>query len=202
MFRPKTTRVFAVLAMVALLAGALAAPAEAQKRKKKKPRPCATYESPEFAGEAETTKVTDEATEGEPIEITVATDHGLGFTSADDPSGGQGMATHKFHNVQVDSKAKTAGLYVRIEYAQAWDYDLFLRTPEGPAVAYEADFNPATVGGPTPVGGNEGGHPEPGAGQIDGYLAIDCDGFTIDVASAIAPGGDVAMTIWLGEPAE
>jgi hypothetical protein len=201
MFRPQTTRLLAMLAMVALLAGALAAPAEAKKRKKK-PRPCATYQSPEFAAEAETTVVTDKATEEKPIEIELSTGPGLSFSNPDDPNGGTGEASHVFHNVQVDSKAKSAGLFVRIEYLPAWDYDLFLRTPEGPSVAYEADFNPATAGGPTPVGGNEGAHPEPGAGQIDGYLSTDCDGFTVDVWSAITPGGAVAMTLWLGEPAE
>ncbi|MGH2746635.1 MAG: hypothetical protein ACRDKB_01755 [Actinomycetota bacterium] len=110
MFRPKTTRVLAVLAMLALLAGALAAPAEAKKKKKKKPRPCATYQAPDFAGDAETTVVTDAATEEEPIELELSTGPGLGFTSPDDPNGGQGETSQVFHNVQVDSKAKTAGL--------------------------------------------------------------------------------------------
>ncbi|MGH2746634.1 MAG: hypothetical protein ACRDKB_01750 [Actinomycetota bacterium] len=87
---------------------------------------------------------------------------------------------------------------MRIEYLPTWDYDLYLRAPEGPAVAYEADFNPAPVG----LGGTEGGHAEMGAGQIDGYLSTDCQGFTVDVWSAITAGGNVAMTIWLGEPAE
>lgn len=194
----KTLRSLAVLASAAMVLGAFVAPADAKKKKKKAPV-CAPYTTPEWAGEAETTTVTDKATAEAPIEIELSTAAGVGFTNADDPEGGDGDVTRVFHNVVVDSAAASAPLNVRIEYAPVWDYDLFLRTPEGPSVAYEADFNPATAAGPTPVGGNEGAHPEVGAGQIDAYAAPDCSGYTVDVSSAITAGGAVTMTLWLGE---
>jgi hypothetical protein len=167
-------------------------------QKKKKPKKCAPYEPGELGAEVEeeTTIVTDAATEEAPIEVPVETAEGLGFTSTD-PGGDTGPTSHVYQNLQVDPKAKTTGLYVRVEYSPAFDYDIFLRLADGTAVAYEADFNPAPGTG---LGGLEGAHAEQGAGQIDGYEANDCDGFTMDIASAITPGGEVTMKLWLGEP--
>ncbi|MDQ3963386.1 MAG: hypothetical protein M3277_05680 [Actinomycetota bacterium] len=194
----KLLRNISVIASVALLLGAfVAGPADAKKRKKKPAPACAPYTTPSWAEGAETTILTDAATADAPVEVEIATDPGVGFTDAGEPGGGTGDATFKYHNVVVDSAAATAKLFVRIEYPPVWDYDLFLRFPDGIAVAYEADFNPATVGGPTPVGGNEGAHPEPGAGQIDGAESPDCAGYSVEIASAITAGGPVAMTLWL-----
>jgi len=188
----KTVRTLAVVASAALLLGAVAVvPAGARAKK------CAPFETSGVGAEAETSIVTDKATADAPIEVTIATDPGAGFTNADDPSGDTGATSHKFHNVQVDSKAKTAKLFVRAEFLPSWDYDLFLRLPEGPSVAYEADFNPLTVGGPTPVGGTSNGHAEPGVSQIDGQVSLDCEGFTVDVGSSITPGGEVTLKFWL-----
>ena len=192
----KTLRSLAVLASAALVLGAFVAPADA---KKKKVKQCAPYAAPSWAGEAETSVVTDAATADAPVEVELTTAPGAGFTSPDDPEGGTGDVTKVYHNVVVDSAASSAPLNVRIEYAPIWDYDLFLRIPAGPAVAYEADFNPATAGGPTPVGGNEGAHPEVGAGQVDAYPSPDCAGYTVDVSSAITAGGAVTLKLWLGE---
>ena len=192
----RTARSIATLGALALLAGAfLAPPVQA----KKKPKKCAPYASPEWATDAETSVITDAATADAPVEIEIATDPGLGFKNPAGPTDDTGPASHKFHNVQVDSAAPTATLHVRAEDTPAFDYDLFLRAPEMPAVAYEADFNPATAGGPTPVGGYEGGHAEPGVSEILGYAATDCAGFTVDVASGISPGGPVTLKVWLGE---
>ncbi|MGH2756992.1 MAG: hypothetical protein ACRDI3_04310 [Actinomycetota bacterium] len=189
-------RTVAVVSAATLVLGVTVLPADA-KKKKKKPKPCPTYATPEWGGEAETTVVTDKATAEAPIEFEIETGPGLGFTSPDEPAGGDGPATSfVYHNIVVDSKSSTADLFVRAEYAPTWDYDIYLRTPDGAALAYEADFNPATVGGPTPVGGNEGAHPEPGAGQIDGLTSPDCTGYTLEVASAITLGGAVTLTFW------
>ena len=191
----KTLRSLAVLASAALVVGAFVAPADAKKKAKK----CAPYASPSWAVDAETTVLTDKATADAPVEVELTTAPGVGFTSADDPSGGTGDVTKVYHNVVVDSAAASAPLSVRVEYAPVWDYDLFLRIPAGPSLAYEADFNPATAAGPTPVGGMEGAHAEPGASQIDAYPSPDCAGYTIDVSSAITAGGAVTVKMWLGE---
>lgn len=188
----KTIRSLAVLASAALVAGAfVATPAEAKKKK------CGKYAAPDWASEAETSIVTDKATGDAPIEITLSTGPGLGFTNADYPGDETGSISHAFQNVIVDTNAKSANLFVRIEYPPTWDYDLFLRLPAGPSVAYEADFNPLTAGGPTPVGGTEGATAGPGFGQIDGYPVPDCYGYTVDVASSISGGGDVSLKLWL-----
>jgi hypothetical protein len=188
----KSMRTLAVGASAALVLGAfVAAPAEAKKKK------CGKYAAPSWAGDAETTTVTDAATADAPISIELTTGPALGFTNANYPGDETGSISHVFQNVIVDTKAKSANLFARAEYLPSWDYDLFLRIPAGPSVAYEADFNPLTAGGPTPVGGTEGGHAEPGVSQIDGYPVPDCLGYTVDVASSITPGGAVTLLLWL-----
>ena len=200
----RTLRTMAVLATSALVLGAfVAGPADAKKKKKKV---CAAYQPGEAGAEAPITVVTDAATAEAPVEVTVTTAEGLGFSSADGPSGDQGHVTHAYANVQVDSAASDAGLYARVEFAPTWDYDAFLRTSDGTAVAYSAGFNQGMTpaGDPSGLGldgTGHGGHSEQGAEQIDGYLAADCDGFTYDIVSAGTPGGDVTVKFWLGEPA-
>ena len=196
----KTVRTLAVVASAALLVGAfVVAPAEAKKRKKKKPPVCATYVSPEWAtGAAETTKVTDAATAEAPVEVTITAGPGLGFTSPDGEASDEGETSHVYQNVQVDTAAPAGGnLFVRAEFTEVFDYDLFLRLPDITAVAYEADFNPATVNGPTAVGGLEGASAEPGASQIDGFPSADCTNYTVDLASGVAAGEEVTLKFWL-----
>lgn len=189
--RVKTIRTLGLAVCAALVVGASAAtPAGAKKK-------CAKYKAPAFAADADTSIVTDKATADAPIEITLETGPGLGFTNPDYPDGETGEVSHSFHNVVVDTKAKSARLFARIDYAPAWDYDLFLRLSAGPAVAYEADFNPATVAGPSGIGTLEGASAGPGFSQIDGYPVPDCDGYTVDAASGIAPGGAVTLKLWL-----
>lgn len=189
--RVRTIRTLAVVASTALVLGAyVAAPAEAKKK-------CAKYAAPDWAADAETTVVTDKATADAPIEIELETGPGLGFTNPDYPGDETGEVSHSFHNVVVDSKAKSGNLFARIDYAPAWDYDLFLRLSAGPAVAYEADFNPATVAGPSGIGTLEGASAGPGFSQIDGYPVPDCYGYTVDAASGIAPGGGITLKLWL-----
>jgi hypothetical protein len=187
----KMIRSLAVVAMAALALGAFsAAPASAKKK-------CGKFTAPDWAADAETTVVTDKATADAPITIDLSTGPGMGTTNADYPGDETGSVTHVFQNVIVDTNAKSANLFARIDFIPAFDYDLFLRYIAGPALAYEADFNPATVAGPTGVGASETGHAEPGVSQIDGYPMADCTGYTLDVASGITPGGPVTLTIWL-----
>lgn len=195
----KTVRTLAVVASAALLVGASVAPADAKKKKKKKPPVCATYVSPEWAtGAAETTIVTEAATAESPVEVTITTAAGLGFTSPDGAASDEGETSHVYQNVQVDTASPAgAKLFVRAEFTEVFDYDLFLRLPDVTAVAYEADFNPGTANGPTGIGTLEGASAEPGASQIDGYPSTDCTGYTVDLASGISPGEDVTLKFWL-----
>src|SRR5688572_20641603 len=120
------------------LAGALTAalaqsvfaalPADATK-KKKKPKPCATYVAGELGAEAETLVVTDTATAEAPLVQPLAFDPY--FFEGISINGVPGEAPTNTINVQVDSKAKTAGLYITFEFDEHRDYDLFVRWPDG-----------------------------------------------------------------------
>src|SRR5687767_48583 len=104
----RVIRTLAVVATASLVLGAfVAAPADAKKKKKKKPKTasCAPYVPGEAGKDAPVTVVTDAATEEAPVEVTVATAEGLGFSSADGPSGDMGPTSHAYANVQVDSAA-------------------------------------------------------------------------------------------------
>ena len=204
----KLVRSLALIATASLVLGAfVAGPADAKKKKKKKPKvaTCAPYTPGELGAEAPVTVVTDAATEDTPVEVKVTTTEGLGGSSPD-VGGDLGPTAHAFANVQVDSATSGRGLYVRLEFTPAWDYDGYLRTADGATVAYSAGFNQAMVAGdPTGMTGfdgtGNGGHSEQGAEQIDGFATADCDGFTYDIVSAGTPGEEVTVKYWLGDPA-
>ena len=189
MLKRRQSRVVVTGAALLVALGTMAAPAAEAKAKK-----CKAYTPGELGADAETTIVTDAATEAEPVTVTVPATPGAGFTSTD-PGGDTGATSHAYHNVQVDSKAKTSSLFVRAEFLPTWDMDLFLRDNFGVALAYEADFNQAPEAG---LGATSGGHAERGASQIDGWIGSDCAGYTIDVASSVGGGPDITLKMWLG----
>lgn len=200
----RTVKAVAIVGAASLLLGAfVAAPAAAKKKKKKKAAPaaCAPYAPGEKGAGKEVTLVTDAATAEKPVEVTLSTAPGLGFSSEAGegaPQDGEGLTSHAYANVQIDPAAASAGLYVRVEHAPQWDYDLWLRDAFHSALAYSAGSSPT----PTPVsdGTGNGGHTETGSENIDGFVAADCSGFTVDVANAGGPGGDVVIKYWLGAP--
>jgi hypothetical protein len=192
----RTVRGIAVMASAVLVLGAfVAGPADAAKKKgkKKKSAACAPYVPGEKAAEAPITKVTDAATADKPVEVTVATEPGLGFSSEEGEGNPDEEATsHAYTNLQVDSKAKSASLNVLLEFTPLWDYDLWLRDSSHAPVAYSAGFGPVTAG-------SDEAHSDFGSEQVSGVAASDCGGFTVDVANAGGPGGDVTVKYWLGE---
>ena len=197
-----TKRILTVLMVVALIGGMLATTAldaGAKKKKKKKPKSkvCAPYAPGEQGADAETTVVTDKATEEAPVEVTLTAEPGAGtlFEGIE-----IGAISHVFHNVQVDSKAKTTGLWVRLEIPEYEDYDLYLNNPDGTTASKASGFNAHTEGSPLAYNDtSSGGHTENGAEQLDGIKSSDCQGYTVDVAAATAPGGDVTLKFWLGD---
>src|SRR5687767_11775601 len=111
----RTVRSFAVLASVAMLVGAFAAtPAEAKKKKKKKPAACATYTPGEKGAGKPVTIVTDAATAEAPVEVPLTTQAGLGTSSEAGEGHDDGLTTHDYTNLQVDSASPSAGLYVQL----------------------------------------------------------------------------------------
>lgn len=162
-----------------------------------KPKACKAFKAKTDGKGQPTSVVTDAATADKPVTVTLATAPGAGLSSPDGPSGDipPGGPTHAYYNVQVDSKAKTANLHVKLEYLAPLDYDLYLRS-EGAALAYSAGFSAPVPGTPVDGTGN-GGHTDIGSENIDGWPATDCAGYTIDVVSATTPGGDVTLKFWL-----
>ena len=193
--RIRTVRSFAVLASVAMLVGAFAAtPAEAKKKKKKKaPAACATYTPGEKGAGQPVATVTDAATAEAPVEVTVATDPGFGFSSEEGEGNPDEIASsHAYANLQVDSANPSAGLHVQIEFAPEWDYDLHLRDSGGTSIEYSAGF------GVVPSG-TDHSHTDLGVEALLGLPVPDCAGYTVDVVGAATAGGDVIVKAWLGE---
>lgn len=162
-------------------------------KKKSKGKKCAAYKPGEQGAEAETTVVTDKATEKSPIEVTIEAPPGVGVGGN---AATEALIGHAFQNVQVDSKSKTAGLWVRLEMPWPSDYDLYLNNPDGSNAAHAAGFNPD----PALYNDNEnGGHTEEEAEQLDGIKSKDCQGYTVDVATATGEGYDLTLKLWLGK---
>lgn len=171
---------------------------EQQKKKKKKPKPppvCAAYVPGEQGADAETSIVTDAATEEAPVEVTIPTAAGFGLLTI---VGGPDESSHAFLNIQVDSALPAAGLYARFSFDTLQDYDLYLRDSAGVDVASATGFNPenAVLG---PTDGDAGGHSEGDSETLVGISSPDCQGYTLDVTGFLTEGGDHTLTLWLGE---
>lgn len=201
----RSIRTISVVASAAMILGAFVAPADAKKKKKPKPPPappvCAPYTPGEEGAEAATTIVTDAATAEAPVVVDLDSGPGL----ADDLGLGEYDGTSSvFQNIQVDSANPSAGLYVKIEFQDRHDYDLYLNRADGSTAANSGAFNAVPEGASLPVGIG-GGAPEGGweAGtnyeSVTGINTTDCDGYTARVKSYLTNGGAVKMSVWLGE---
>lgn len=190
----KTIQRLAVLASASLVLGAfIAAPADAKKRKKKKPPVCATYVPGENGADQEINVVTEAATEEAPLAITATVGPGLG--AGRDPEGEGANVSHAYVPIQVDTKAPTGGaLYVKASWTVVpEDYDLYLDTSDGTEVANAAGY------GPVDDGSTEDSEHALGSETIISIDTPDCGGYTLDLVGAMTPGGDVELTMWLGE---
>ncbi len=167
------------------------------KKKQRQTCKCPAFVPAEQGAEAELTKVTDQATAKNPVEVTVSTKAGAGVGGVPVVESG---ISHAYENLQVvTKKKKTPGLYVRLEMPERSDYDLTLLNPDGTRAAMSAGFNPH----PDPAigdGTGTGGHSETTAEQIDGIKTPNCGGYTADVGTATGVGGGLTMKLWLGKP--
>ena len=189
---PRFIRTVAVVGMSALVHGAfVATPADA--KKKKKPAVCKAYMPGEKGTDKPTVVVNDAHTEEAPLVQTVT----LAESAADfvpvDP------ATDAF-NVQVDSAAAEAGLYVLFEFPSRRDYDLELWYDDGSYAARSHDFN--LLYSPAPeTYSNEGhaGEATDSSEKIVGVATPDCGGYTVETVNWLGEGGDFEIKVWLGE---
>ena len=183
-----------------------ALPAEAKKKKKKKkkkPPVCAPYLPGESGAEAETLVVTDAATAEAPVTHAFSLD--AYFFEGISVQGVPGAAPSSAINVQVDSAAPTAGLYVTFEFDARRDYDLYLRWPDGSDAASSHGFNPAIEAkgpetfDPSNTNGNHAGESTAASENIVGLITPDCGGYTVQFYNYFGEGGDFEAKLWLGE---
>lgn len=182
-------RALSCAAGVLLLVGAVGAEGLAGPGKKgKKKRPCPAFApGVEDAQEAETLKVTRKATEKKPLAIEF--EHG--------PAAPEVATESLYFNLQVQPKAKQTGLYLRLEFDDQSDVDLYLYDESGEEAAVSGAFNPAPIPGATDAGGNGG----PGFESIPGHAAARCEGFSVESRAYLTQGTPAVLKAWLGKPA-
>lgn len=198
-----TKRTMATVLTAALVFSAFVAPAAEAKKKKKKPpvAACAAYAPGELGAEAETVVVTDAATAEAPATHAFAID--ANFTEGLETLAGMETPT-QYVNVQVDSAAAAAGLYVTWEFSARRDYDLYARHQDGSEAASSHGFSPAieTQGTQADVSNtetNHAGETKADSENIVGLTTADCGGYTFQLKNYFGEGGDHELKIWLGE---
>ena len=195
-------RIWAIVLAGGLVAtSVLVGPAMAAKKKSKA---CQPYTAGEMGAEADTIVVTDAHTAEAPLthafSLGPAFDEGVLTAVTDDPS----HTPHSNVNVQVDSKAKSAGLYVTWEFETNRDYDLWAYFSDGGEAASSHGFQPAIATQGTPAdqsntASNHGGESTATSENLVGIITSDCGGYTLDMATYFGEGGDFELKIWLGE---
>jgi hypothetical protein len=198
----KSVKIAGVITSAALVVGALAAgsPVDARVKRCKKFKPAVPItdaETRDDAPKAKVVKVTDKYTQKKPLKINY--DHGPAFWFITDPVDAEGqrpaVEDTKWFNIQVDSKKKLVGVFVRQEWAATpvSDMDLYMYDKYGSQAASSGDFN--QVQG-TPLNSGTGGQ---GFEQISGLGAKDCSGYTIESRAFTSPGEAMTLKIWLGK---
>ena len=197
MTSPRFIRTVAVIAMSAFVLGAfVAGPADAKKKKKKKPAVCAEFAPGEKGADQPTLKVTDANTETAPALQPVTLD----------PEVTEGIVSHSesVFNIQVDSAAKEAGLYILFEFGDRQDYDLNVWHTDGSYAARSHGFQPVLGTDPTIEAeqGNLGGHAGESTSSSEAIVGLntsDCGGWTVSAENYLGEGGDFEVKVWLGE---
>lgn len=199
-------RSFSVLLTGALLASLIALPAAdaaAKKKKKKRSAPvCAPFTPAESGAEAETLKVTDAHTADAPLLVPISV--GPAFDEGIFEAVGAGETPRAYFNVQVDSKAPTAGLYVTWEFQTHRDYDLWAYFSDGSGAASAHGFQPMmdTKGTPADLSNtasNHAGESTATSENLVGVTTPDCGGYTVEASTYFGEGGDFEVKVWLGE---
>ena len=195
------TRTVAVLGMSALVLGAFAA-APADAKKKKKPAVCKAYVPGEKGAEKPTITLTDAHTEEAPLVQTVTLAESIGDARvlSDIPEEGPLAAGTDAFNVQLDTAAKEAGVYVLFEFQMRRDYDLELWHSDGSYAARSHDFN--LLYSPNPDTYSNGGHAgeaTDASEKIVGVRTPDCAGYTVETVNWLGEGGEFEIKLWLGE---
>lgn len=199
-------KTLSVLVMATLVASVFAVPAAdaAKKKKKKKPKPaaCAPYVPGEMGAEAENVVVTDTHTADAPLAVPISLD--AAFDEGILEAVGAGETPRARVNVQVDSAAESAGLYVTFEFQTHRDYDLWAYFADGSGAASAHGFQPLIDTKGTPAdesntASNHGGESTATSENLVGIITPDCAGYTVEASTYFGEGGDFEIKLWLGE---
>jgi hypothetical protein len=177
-----------------------AKPAKAKKPKKPKkpkkdakPKACAPFAPGEAGADQPSVTVTDAATEEAPVEQVVTLDMSLADLQVGDPSSA-------FFNIQVDSAAPDAGLYVLLEFPTRRDYDLNLLHPDASYAARAHAWNTVIEANESPISSTgHGGESTASSEKLVGIKTSDCGGWTLEAQNWLGEGGDLPVKLWLGE---
>jgi hypothetical protein len=186
----KAMRAVALVATAALVAGAFfAVPAEAAKKKKKAVKCSAFTPGIEEAKEAKVVTIPKTATEKKPIKIEY--EHGPAGPS--NPITGDDLLNEWIY-FNIQSTGPTSGLYIKQEFSDHHDIDLYLYDAAGEEVTHSGGFNVAPVG-PFSDDGKAGTNYE----SISGVATSTCTGYTIGSNAYLTYGTPVTLSIWFGK---
>ena len=140
------------------------------------------------------TRVSDRATEKNPVEVSFTHDPGVGALIARD------MADLKYFPIQVLTQKRHVGLHVRIEWPTPAvdEIDLWLQSNGGEYLAGADGTNlPLPVDDDTyPQGA---GVSAMGSEYIPGYATGNCAGFVVQSEALRTAGQDMTLKLWLGK---
>ena len=162
---------------------------------------CAAFTPGEMGAEAETTLVTDKATEEEPVVVEFDLGPALGRVNSS-----VDFSTRIKHNVQLDVPNAEGGFFMKLSTPETDDPDLYAFWDNGTQAASAGGLNQALFAGPVPGpagavtnGTGSGGHSGFGYEQIDGLRTADCGGWTLDLVNWGGQGGTYTLSLWAGE---
>jgi hypothetical protein len=173
---------------------------EPKKKKKKgkkkgngKSAACAPFAPGEAGADQPSVTLTDAATEEAPVEQVVTLDMSLADLQVGDPSSA-------FFNIQVDSAAPDAGLYVLLEFPTRRDYDLNLLHPDASYAARSHAWNTVIEANESQISSTgHGGESTASSEKLVGIKTADCSGWTLEAQNWLGEGGDLPVKLWLGE---
>ena len=171
-----------------------------------KPKPpvapaCPPYVPGEEGKDAKTTVVTDAATAEKPVVVELDTAAGLGNDAGlGEFATGNSVydeTTSIFQNIQLDTKAADAGLYVKLEFPEVRDYDLYVNRADGSEADHSGDFN--TAANTAFSCGGTSCESSTTSEAVLGLRTADCAGWTAKIVSFLSEGGPVTLSLWVGD---
>lgn len=157
-------------------------------------QPCAPHRFGAIGRGAPTYKLTDAHGYFSPIRLSFEQPGGVKTgLPTDEETGGD-----RFFNIQVEPSSSQTGLWARLAFEERRDYDLVLYDNRGNVVASSNGFNPAHEEAPALSPESAGGQSTNRSETLRGIRSDRCAGYTLNVSSAAAEGGEVTLKLWLG----